>query len=235
MPPFAADSDRPDRVEGAAVPRADARRNRSRLLDAARAAIIERGPDVPLEEVARRAGVGIGTLYRHFGDRSGLIRQVVAEHGRLVLAEAQRAWVEEPTAWAALRRFVLRGYSVGPGALPPAVGGHVPRDPEVLEIVGQMSELLDRMVTAARAEGALRPDVTVGDIRLLLTLLTRPLPSEPSELRRELTQRHLQLVLDGMAATDAPALPGPALSATQLDEHFVLEPGRSRRLPERPD
>ncbi|MCP2262589.1 transcriptional regulator, TetR family [Streptoalloteichus tenebrarius] len=224
MSPFDDGRGRVEPVSDEVARRSDARRNRTRLLDAARAAFVERGADVPLEEVARRAGVGIGTLYRHFGDRSGLIRQVVVDHAHAVLAEARQAWVEEPTAWDALRRFVLRAGDLGDSALAPVVGGRVPRDPEVLRVVGQVSELLGRMVAGARAEGALRADVTVGDIRLLLTLLTRPLPSAPPELRRELTRRHLRLALDGMAAGDAPPLPGPALSGTQLDEYFVLEP-----------
>ena len=57
--------------------RADARDNRRRLIEAARDVLIERGPAAPLEEIARRAGTGIATLYRHFPDRQALIRDVI--------------------------------------------------------------------------------------------------------------------------------------------------------------
>ena len=71
--------------------RADARRNQQQVLDAARELFIERGLDCPLEEVARRAGVGIGTLYRRFGDRDALIKAVLLDALEQSLASAERA------------------------------------------------------------------------------------------------------------------------------------------------
>ena len=73
------------------VLRADARRNQQQVLDAARELFIERGLDCPLEEVARRAGVGIGTLYRRFGDRDALIKAVLLDALEQSLASAERA------------------------------------------------------------------------------------------------------------------------------------------------
>ncbi len=206
--------------------RVDARRNRDRLVAVARAAFIECGADIPLDEVARRAEVGAATVYRHFGDRAGLIRAVVIAHAEEVLAQARTAWVEEPTAWDALRRFVLDAGASGYGAVSPVVGGHVPRDAEVVETIGRASELIGRMVSGAQREGMLRPDVTVGDIRLLLTLITRPLPSAPEHLQQALSLRYLHLVLDGMTTSGADVLPPPALTGAQLDEQFVLHTTR---------
>src|SRR5579871_1607351 len=86
--------------------RADARRNRQQLLAAARDVFVELGADAPLDEVARRAGVGIATLYRRFPDRLALQRAV----GLDVLAQAaevaRRAEVEESDAWRALGRYM---------------------------------------------------------------------------------------------------------------------------------
>src|SRR6266566_9649705 len=79
--------------------RADARRNRDQILIAARDIFADHGPGAPLEEIARRAGVGIGTLYRRFPDRQSLLRAValdtlgrVAQEGRLALAEEPGAF-----------------------------------------------------------------------------------------------------------------------------------------------
>ena len=81
------------------LPRADARRNRQQLLDVARDVFVERGATAPLDQIAKRAGVGIGTLYRHFADRETLMRAVVldaltqsADAGERALAEASDAF-----------------------------------------------------------------------------------------------------------------------------------------------
>src|SRR5688572_25450825 len=86
--------------------RADAQRNREQIIDAARALFVERGADVPMEEIAHRAGVGVGTLYRRFPDREALIRAVALDTFRRVVALACAAEAEEPDGWRALTRFV---------------------------------------------------------------------------------------------------------------------------------
>ena len=75
--------------------RADARRNQEQVLQAARDLFVERGIDCPLEEIARRAGVGIGTLYRRFGDRDALVRAVLVDALELSRASAEAALAEE--------------------------------------------------------------------------------------------------------------------------------------------
>src|SRR4051794_29077547 len=82
--------------------RADARRNRDQIIAAARVIFVEQGADVPMEEIARTAGVGVGTLYRRFPDRDALIRAVAVDNFDRVLIDAKAAAEEEPTAWAAL-------------------------------------------------------------------------------------------------------------------------------------
>ena len=79
--------------------RADARRNEEQVLQAAREKFVERGIDCPLEEIARRAGVGIGTLYRRFGDRDGLVKAVLVDALELSLRRPRRRWRARVTAW----------------------------------------------------------------------------------------------------------------------------------------
>src|SRR2546425_11354594 len=88
--------------------RADARRNRHQLLIAARDVFAERGAGAPLEEIARRAGVGIATLYRRFPERESLMRAVVLDALDRVAQEAEHALAEEPDAFEALARYMHR-------------------------------------------------------------------------------------------------------------------------------
>ncbi len=87
-------------------PRADALRNRRRIVDAAKLAFAQRGTAASLEEIARAAGVGIGTLYRHFPTRDALVEQVYRDEARQ-LAEAARRLGEESPPLEALRRWLL--------------------------------------------------------------------------------------------------------------------------------
>src|ERR1700744_4572428 len=114
-------------VEGSArKPRADAQRNRERLIDAAKAAFTETGPDVSLEEIARRAEVGIGTLYRHFptrdavgeaGYRRELEQLVQAAEGLLAEGtplEALRAWLRLSVDYLATKRVIAPALNATP-------------------------------------------------------------------------------------------------------------------------
>lgn len=106
--------------------RADARDNRRRLLDAARDVFIELGPGAPLEEIARRAGTGIATLYRRFPDRHALIRDVVVDALRRTTDEARQAMEEEPDPFGALARYMHRAVDVRTAAVIPAAAGRHP-------------------------------------------------------------------------------------------------------------
>ncbi|HEX2033901.1 MAG TPA: helix-turn-helix domain-containing protein [Chloroflexota bacterium] len=105
--------------------RADARRNRDRLLLAARDVFVERGTGAPLDEIARRAGVGIGTLYRRFPARQALLRAVALDVWRQVADEARRALAEEPDAFKALTRYMHRALEHRVAAIMPALAGEV--------------------------------------------------------------------------------------------------------------
>src|SRR5690606_13382420 len=86
--------------------RADARRNRDQIVAAASRLFARGGADAPMEEIARAASVGVGTLYRRFPDREALIVAVAGKSTRDLHAQLEAARAEEPTAWAALERFL---------------------------------------------------------------------------------------------------------------------------------
>ncbi len=87
-------------------PRADAVRNRERIVTAAREMFVEHGPDVPLDEIARRAGVGNATVYRNFPDRDALVREVVCSVMDRTAEAAEVALAETGDAFSALEHFV---------------------------------------------------------------------------------------------------------------------------------
>jgi AcrR family transcriptional regulator len=198
--------------------RADARRNRDQLLVAARDVFVEHGPNAPLDEIARRAGVGIATLYRRFPDRASLQRAVAIDVLRRIGHEAARALEEETDPFAALARYMHAALDARVAAVMPALGPAVPvEEAEFLAARDAAVEPVQRIIAAAQAAGTLRPDASFGDIGLMLIRLSRPLPNAfPSEMERALAHRHLDLVIDGLRAHDALPLSGPALSLEEL-------------------
>jgi AcrR family transcriptional regulator len=210
-------------ADTSAVPRmrADARRNRGRILAAARDLFIERGPDAPLEEIAARARVGIATLYRRFPDRASLSSAVVLETLVQAAEEARHAMTEEPDAFTALARYLHRALDLRIAAVIPALLGEVPldEDDEIVAARDEASRPVEEMIRRAHEEGTLRPDVVFGDVGLLVIRLSRPLPGsfEPS-VERGLAHRHMDLVIDGLHSVRASdqVLPEPALSLEDL-------------------
>ena len=199
--------------------REDARRNRERLLVAARDAFVEHGAGAPLDDIARRAGVGIATLYRRFPDRPALQRQVALDLLDRSAREAAAALAAEPDAFAALACYLHRALDLRISAVMPVLVGELRMDEELLAARRASAEAVEAVVAAAHAEGSLRADATSGDVGMLLVRLSRPLPGPfPPDLNRRLAHRHLDLLLDGLRPPAPPGapLPGPALSFEDL-------------------
>ncbi|MFE7313763.1 TetR/AcrR family transcriptional regulator [Streptomyces sp. NPDC057555] len=150
--------------------RADARRNRQRILDAARDAFVEEGTDAQMEDIARRAGVGVGTIYRHFPTKRALVDELVEQWlagNAAVAAEA----LELPDAWEALSLYLRRGAEdmMQNRGLRQAYGdlGKLFEEgvgPKNRELVSNVGKLLDRCHEA----GVLRADVGFAEFRALM-------------------------------------------------------------------
>jgi AcrR family transcriptional regulator len=197
--------------------RADAERNRRRLVDAACRAFVELGPGVPLETIARRAGVGIATLYRHFPDRMSLVRAVAADVMAGTAAEGRAALEEEPDAFLALRRYMHRALDLGAPVLMPLVGDMVRDDPEIGRLLEETAAIQRRLIELAKQDGPLRADVDFADVGLALARFGRPIGGafDPA-LEPALAHRHLEVFIDGLRAREGAPLPGPALSLAHL-------------------
>ena len=213
MPPTA-DADEPRPL------RADARDNRERLLDAARDLFIEYGPRASLDEIARRAGIGIATLYRRFPQRQALMHAVVLDALLRTAAEARQAADEEPDPFGALVRYMHRVIAVRTAAVIPALLGEISLDDEeIMRAREAVSAPVEALVEAAHRAGTLRQDVTSADIGMLTVRMSRPLAGGFSrETNTGLSHRHLDLVIDGLRAAAQPGAPlrGPAVTLDDL-------------------
>ena len=199
--------------------RSDARRNTGLLLHAARDVFIEEGPDASLEEIARRAGVGIATLYRRFGDRETLLRAVV--HAALVATgdAAERAARDHADPFDALAGYVHAVLDLRTSAVIPALLDRLDlTEPQLDAARRRSARLADGLLTAAQRAGALRRDVAFGDIGLMLVRLSRPLPGPiPPGTQAELAHRHAEVYLRGLrAVASGDPLPGPGLEIADL-------------------
>ena len=204
-------------VRKAPRPRADALRNRERIVTAAREMFVEHGPDVPLDEIARRAGVGNATVYRNFPDRDALVREVVCSVMDRTSEAAELALAETGDAFEALERFVHASADERISALCPMVASTFDENHPDLEAARERCELLiGQLMDRAKASGRLRPDVGVGDVMIAVAQLSRPPAGTGCRINDRFVHRHLQLFLDGLRAPARSTLPGTAVTMEDL-------------------
>ena len=173
--------------------RLDAARNQERIVAAAAAAFAQLGADVTLEEVARRAGVGVATVYRRFRNRDQLVRAVVAhvlaaEIEPVAVAETADPWrdlaatLEATVSAVAAHRQVVR--------LAQAVAGDRCRHGRPL-----LRSTMDRLLTRARVAGLVRPELEPRDLAAAVVMVLATARGGPEAGD---WHRYLALVLDGM-------------------------------------
>ncbi|MCK2216552.1 TetR/AcrR family transcriptional regulator [Actinomadura sp. ATCC 31491] len=186
--------------------RADARRNLARIVEAAAEVMAERGPGAPMEAIARRAGVGVGTLYRRFPDRHALLAAVGDHYVHAMTAALDRIAGETATAWDTIAAFVAWAAEPGRATLASALA-ELPEEayterPGFAGARAAWAERLGALVGRAQKEGAMRPDVGVADLVHLLNVFTCHPDRLPAPVAAD-PRRYLRLMLDGMKATGA--------------------------------
>jgi AcrR family transcriptional regulator len=179
--------------------RIDARRNRDRLVTEAAEAFADRGVDVPLEEIARRSDVGIGTLYRHFPTRDALIEAVYRHEVALLCDAADELLVEFPAGEALehwLQRFV--DYVAAKRGMAEALKSIVGADSELFaESHRRISDAIHRLVAAGVDAGAIRDDVEPFDLlRAVSGICLAPQSAVPDWQQH--AKRLVALLMDGM-------------------------------------
>jgi AcrR family transcriptional regulator len=201
--------------------RADARRNRDQILAAAKDIFAASGPEAPMEEIARAAGVGVGTLYRRFPDRDALIRAVAMDNFERVLIDARTIAAEETSSWRALERLLRHSVALQLSVQLAMVSHRalviLKNDPEVRRLRDEILVVLDGFVDGAKAEGKLRDDVGAGDIAILLATLLRQMRAKAPEVAEMAARRCVGIMIDGLSARPGSALPGRPITSRDLD------------------
>ncbi len=179
--------------------RADARRNRERILESARAVFAQYGADAQIDDVAREAGVGVGTVYRHFPNKEALLVELMREKFRLFAARAREALERDGEPFALLVDLLRSNAetAAGDAAVKHALGGvgeHIWRHAaaERDELIAITDELLAR----ARRAGTIRPDIRGRDIGMLMCGVCATMGEKPGFD----WHRHLDLVIDMLRA-----------------------------------
>jgi AcrR family transcriptional regulator len=182
--------------------RADARRNREKVLEAARAVFADQGRDAQMDDVARRAEVGVGTVYRHFPTKEALIEALIVQaFEQILLASREALDVEDP--WQAFEQVLWRGAEImsADRALSEVFAAQPGPEPEDMPIIRELREATDELIRRAQAAGALRDDVVLDDIPMLMCGIGAATKKEHA--CDQPWRRHLRIVIDGLRATAA--------------------------------
>jgi AcrR family transcriptional regulator len=196
--------------------RADARRNRERVLAAAEEVFGESGLKGQIEEVARRAGVGVGTVCRNFPTKQALVEAVLTSMYESLLDRARES-LSHPDPGAAFEQFFV--------ALPEIQSRHRALGEQManeLELPSQAQPLREELVRAlaelvarAQASGAIRDDIGPADVSMLFAGVAHA-TALAGELQPMLRERHVRIILDGLRPKEASVLPGRPLDFAQL-------------------
>ena len=215
-------------------PRADAERNRRRLLDAAAEVFGERGLDVGVAEIAQRAGVGRGTLFRNFPTKEDLIAAIVVDQMNDA-AQRGRALLDAPDPGAALFEFLddMAGRQQRARALFEAVQDEFLANEDIRAGHHAIVSVLDALLTRAQKAGAVRTDVKALDVLMLLKGVCET-AVQFQDLDPQISERHLDLVRAALAPPAQPQkLRGRSATLSDLERVFgTAEPaGRSDQDP----
>lgn len=210
--------------------RADAARNRARLLAAARAVFAERGLDARMDEVARRAGVGVGTAYRRFRNRDDLIAALFEERLEAFMGILDDALADTDDPWRALSGFLERTMQMQ--AEDRGFKDLLLQSPDGPERMrrfrAEIRPLVGEILRRAQDAGELRADVDGRDV-LVVSLMLGAVADFASDVEPQLWRRSLTLLLDGLRAQrpDTSPLPVGPLGIEQADRAMAAwRPGR---------
>jgi len=176
--------------------RADARRNRERILKAARHVFAHQGADAQIDDVARRAKVGVGTVYRHFPTKDALLDALVRERFGEIAALAADAAARED-AWEAFRELVWRSAELNARdrGFCDAIAF---QDQSGVVLESGLLARLEALMGRAKAQGAMRADATTDDIAMMMVGMGSVIRSIPGA---DVWRRYIALMLDGLRAS----------------------------------
>jgi AcrR family transcriptional regulator len=189
--------------------RSDARRNHDHILAAARELFADEGSKVPVEEIARAAGVGVGTVHRHFPTKDQLVEAVLVWSCGPLLEVLDEALERDDPA-AGLQDFLVSSVDVQSAnrALAEEMSDAHERSPELTAVKAEITERLAELVRRAQDAGEIRLDVGPGDLRIPIVGLAQTSTASGVHLSTVDKRRFIQIVLDGLRTPAPTTLPG---------------------------
>ena len=187
--------------------RSDAAANRERILAAATTAVRRDGERVPMATIAEAAGVGIGTLYRHYPTRPALLAALTLRSFHLVLDHARAAALSDEPVPAVLAHFLDQTIAARDQFVLPLHGGPIIHDRKISALQREIRSLLEQVLARGRQDRTIRPDATSSDIILTGAMLAQPLPHVTDW--DQLARRQATIFVAGLTTNEPPP---PALS-----------------------
>lgn len=202
--------------------RADARQNVEQILQVAQDVFADLGYQASIAEVARRSGLGMGTIYRHFPNKTALVERIAIKVMQESLDEVRRALAEEPATWTAFTRAVRHMVRLRSSQLFPVSRGRAREPgPELAGIRTHLLTALEDLVARTQGAGAMRDDVTAYDVVLMLNSIPPRLPDAGDDgPTADLTDRYVGVLLDGLRAPGSETLAQPAPGRREIDQFF---------------
>ena len=199
--------------------RAEAARNDQRILDAAREVFVA-DPGAPIAAVAKRAGVGIGALYRRYASKEELLRRLAAEGLQQYIAAVEDALAQDDgDPWRAFSEFMRRIVDTDTHSLTLSLAGTFSPTEELNREAARAQELNVRLFERTKAAGAIRAGIEVVDISLLFEQLAAVRVADEARTR-QLRHRYLALILDALHASCGTQLPGPPPSWEEIAQRW---------------
>ena len=209
--------------------RRDAELNRQRILRAAAEVFTQRGLDATLDDVARQAGVGVGTVYRRFPDKETLVAELFQDRIDAMVAVAEDACAA-PDPWQALVTFLEYAAATMAGdlGLRQLMMFATSGKDRVAYARERMRPVVARLVARAQEAGALRPDFSATDVPMIAFVLASA-AEYAGPVQPDLWRRYLALIIDGMRASrdGASELPVPALTPLEMEQSMRAHGERS--------
>jgi len=199
--------------------RAQAVRTDELILSSARV-VFAADPLAPISKVAAHAGVGLSALYRRCASKEELLRRLCTDAVRRYNAEAEAALADGGDSWTVFRRFMHRVVAADLYALTLRLAGGFTPDAALRREACRAQELSDRLFERTRAAGAIRRDIVLGDIALILEQVAA-LRLADEERTRRLRERSLALLLDALRLAPDGPLPGPPPAGEEITRRWT--------------
>jgi AcrR family transcriptional regulator len=196
--------------------RAEAARNDERILASARAVFLA-DPGAPISAVAKHAGVGISALYSRYGSKEELLRKLCHDGLALFVAITEEALLDDRDSWTMFADYMRRLVAADTSSLTLALAGRFKPTPEMFELAERANAL--SLELFERIREVVRDGVEVHDLSLVFELVAAVKVADPQR-SAQLRQRYLEVILDGLRATDRGPLPGPAPSWQEVSERW---------------